>query len=889
MFIYLQVIGMMSRYIRISATHCLNRTPSTRRLAKDDAGFRSAAATGPLVDPRVPATGAFPCDKSAGAVLSSAVIACVAALLLGLVLHALPALACPELPVLPDGPNEYELQFGATNTNAALGSGALTAAFSKCGEITVLKWPGPSYWNQINYLASNAPDARIQPHLGALDANGAFPGLAFATSAGETGFTWLRDDAWVHTQRYSADDSDVLVDTAVNAALGVTVTGYHFVLPDQNVLVNQYTVTRAAGSPVRGSTLIFYTNFAPTKNQLPFFPVADWGLDFQNDFAVAYDSHERALLHFAPDSAGGFPKDFAVVNSILQHPPATRGQLQHAVNEMVQELTGPGVYIAIGTERRDQGFQAGFDDSPLCPHQSVLANAAISAFQLPPAFDAVARSQFVCDHIISDPDGPLGACRAANGWTYSAASAYANAQDGALSRSPIAACQANAALARRLNFRHGTASATFYVTVGGTRDEAYALLRQARAGDPDAQRAATEAWWRDWLAPAHLPDTDDPLVTAFAKRSLIVVRTATDNASGAIVASINTQNPYGEDWVRDGSFINYALDLAGYPDVVSRHNRFYARVQRKAPGGWSLIYSFPPCDATHPVYPNCLPAGTYEQNYYADPAHVTPGDPVSFEIDEAGLGVWTMWDHYAHLTDPTAAAAYLADVCPSIQLGAVNLAACKDPTNNLQCQANEDDVIPLSQGLQGAETVLLALRSAAAAAAACAFDPTEVAGWQARADELAQAIRDNFHVAGPPEHYEGGRPSWLLWPTPFFPPGDPAALAHADWLQQTVLDPILTRTAVNGAYNAEALVARAQLLRQVDDRAALAAMQDQVRFFIHELTTPGTLHLSEAYARVQLDLNGDGIAPDYLPENDTPHVWEHSYLYTAAMLTFGSR
>ena len=42
-------------------------------------------------------------------------------------------------------------------------------------------------------------------------------------------------------------------------------------------------------------------------------------------------------------------------------------------------------------------------------------------------------------------------------------------------------------------------------------------------------------------------------------------------------------------------------------------------------------------------------------------------------------------------------------------------------------------------------------------------------------------------------------------------------------------------------------------------------------------------------ARVQLDLNGDGITPDYLPENDTPHAWEHSYLYTAAMLAFGSR
>jgi len=105
--------------------------------------------------------------------------------------------------------------------------------------------------------------------------------------------------------------------------------------------------------------------------------------------------------------------------------------------------------------------------------------------------------------------------------------------------------------------------------------------------------------------PRASPNTDDPLVSAFARRSLIVMRTATDNASGAIVASIDTQGPYGEDWVRDGSFINHALDVAGFHDTVGRHERFSARVQRKQPAGWSPLYTFPPCDPAHPQYPNC--------------------------------------------------------------------------------------------------------------------------------------------------------------------------------------------------------------------------------------------------------------------------------------------
>jgi hypothetical protein len=808
--------------------------------------------------------------------------------LLAIALGSGRALPCPELPILPDGPNPYDLQYGATNVNAALGSGGLTAGYSRCGELTVLKWPGPSYYNQIEYQTSNAADARILPHFGALDDHGAFPGLFYRTAAG-SGFTWLRDDAWVHTQHYSTDTSDVLVDEAVNPALGLRVTGSLFVLPDRNVLVSRYVVTRDPGSPVRRATMILYTNFNPSLARMPFFPVADWGLDFENDFAVAYDRREHALLHFLPASAAAYPHDYAAVNAVLQSPPASRVGLRRAVQQMIAGLMEPGVYIATGVRRRDDGFQAGFDDAANCAHQSDLADRTITAFNLPPFFDMLARQLFVCQTVVTNPGGPLAACRDANGWTYTAENAYTDAQDGTLSGSPVAACQANAALARRLRFRGDAATATFYVTAGGTRDEVYGLLREARAGDPLAQQAATEAWWDAYLAPAHLPDTDDPLVTAFAKRSLVVMRTATDNASGAIVASINTQSPYGADWPRDGSFINHALDLAGYTDVVSRHNRFYARVQRKQPAPWSILYSFPACDPAHPVYPNCVPAGTYETNYYADPAAAVPGNPISFEIDEAGLGVWTMWEHYGYLTDPAAQAAYLADVCPSIQLGAVNLAACRDPSNGLQCIANEDDNIPLTQGLQGAETVLLAMKNAVAAAGACGFDPADVATWQARATELEQAIRTQFFVAGPPDHFAGGRPGWLLWPVELFAPGEPLAGSHADWLEQVSIDPILTRAAATGAYDAENLVVRGQYLLATGDTAGLAALQDQVRFFVRELTTPGTLHLSEAYARVQLDVNGDGIAPDYVPENDVPHVWEHAYLYTAAMEAFGSR
>src|SRR5262249_51504175 len=274
---------------------------------------------------------------------------------LALVASAARGLACPQLPVAHDAPNPFELQLGATNVNAALGSGKLTAAFSRCGELTVLKWPGPSYYGQLDYLASNAPDARTLPHFGALDSQGAFPGIAYRTARGR-GFTWLRDDDWTHDQHYSADTSDVLVDEMTNAALGLHVTARHFVLPDRDVLVNHYEVRRERGSRVRGGTMVFYTNYAPSLNRLPFFPIA------AAPRTSARRAHARAgaaCLRSAPASPAASPQATGPVTAVRRAPPRSARKLRRAVRGVLDGLSNSGVYIAFGARRRDDGFQVG--------------------------------------------------------------------------------------------------------------------------------------------------------------------------------------------------------------------------------------------------------------------------------------------------------------------------------------------------------------------------------------------------------------------------------------------------------------------------------------------------------------------------------------------------
>ena len=159
-----------------------------------------------------------------------------------LVVRVAVARACPELPSRPTGRTRTTSSTAPPTSTRRWAAAALTAAFSRCGELTVLKWPGPSYYNQLNYLSSNAPDARTQPHLGALDDQGAFPGLAYRTRRAPRVHLAARRRL-VHTQRYSADASDVLVDEAVNAALGVRVTARSL----------RPARPQRAGEPVRGA------------------------------------------------------------------------------------------------------------------------------------------------------------------------------------------------------------------------------------------------------------------------------------------------------------------------------------------------------------------------------------------------------------------------------------------------------------------------------------------------------------------------------------------------------------------------------------------------------------------------------------------------------------
>src|SRR5262245_23374576 len=127
--------------------------------------------------------------------------------------------------------------------------------------------------------------------------------------------------------------------------------------------------------------------------RLPFIPLGDTALDFENDFAVVYDERNRALLHFRPATA-----DYGLVDSILQAPPTSRRALVRAVQQLADGLSDPGVYLAVGAASGDDGYQCGFDDAPLCAHESAFIDTLLTSSGTDPTSAMLARALLSCDH-----------------------------------------------------------------------------------------------------------------------------------------------------------------------------------------------------------------------------------------------------------------------------------------------------------------------------------------------------------------------------------------------------------------------------------------------------------------------------------------------------------
>ncbi|MGH7897210.1 MAG: hypothetical protein ACREQQ_04610, partial [Candidatus Binatia bacterium] len=496
-------------------------------------------------------------------------------------------------------------------------------------------------------------------------------------SFGGVGAEWLTPSfGWTEvSQEYASELAETLVTKLGKGSLEVTITDV--VDPVEDLIARNFRFDCLPDTGcVPPATLAYYANMNPTTSRLPRAPsVTDGALDNFSDFGTVYDEHRSVMLHFRP-----YKIDPAAPTMLATGQPS----LDNA-ERAAEGAFGTGVYLAVGGQSPAAEFQAGLDSFGL------VRSEAEGTPLLDPYHDLT--------------DGELSGSPAAFGKTAGALAGLAADADG---------------------------SFTVYIGAADTAQGAEAIIERARDRGFAAIRSESEADWLQWISRARLPATADAETLRVARHALMLIRTAQDRATGAIVANATVQTPYRQDWVRDGSFFNYALLLAGYPEMAIRHSDFYRRVYR--------------------------PGGTWDSLYYPDGAEA--GLVYPYEIDSQAFALWALWLPFEF--DPSRLD-YLAEVYPAIRDTANALLLCRDPTNGLQCYAAEDDAIIPTQGAQGASTVYLALRKATAAAAARGVDADLRELWTARAEEIRAAALQKLCVGAGCPVGRGG--VYLVWPS----------------------------------------------------------------------------------------------------------------------------
>lgn len=560
---------------------------------------------------------------------------------------------------------------------------------------------------------------------------------------------------------------------------GVEVTIRDVVHPTLDVLARDIE-TRGAPD---GTSLAYVANMNPTTSRTPRVPsTTDGLLDDASDFATVHEPGSQTMLHFRPRRLDPSAATVAATGGLGIAPTA----------DALEATFGNGVYIAVAGQHPPAAVQAGVDSVGLARDEAEGTGG------IDPFYDA--------------RDGELSGSRAAFGKT-------AGAQ------------------------RWDDASGTVFLAADDTPTDVVATIDEARRLGFDGVRRAADRDWDRWLSTARLPASDDEQVRAVAERALMLIRTAQDRRTGAIVANTTTQTPYRQDWVRDGAFFNYALLVAGYDDMVARHNDFYRRAQ-SATGHWDPILC-------------------------TDGAHCSAVFP--FEIDAQAFGVWALWLEYELTGDRDR----LATNYDAIRRGTEVLYACQDPATGLQCIAHEDDSLEASQGAQGAATVYLGLRSAARAADVLG-EHGERDRWNARADELQQAAVDELCDERCPLDRGG---IYLVWPSKLLldeAPLQPTLDAFGRQLARRVSHEIPGQGGFF-QYPMEPLFALATAWTDTDEHAS--RLDDALAWLAHDVVDPGVLHYGERI----FHRGGD----DYLHSVGFPHIWSGAETYLAATLVDG--
>jgi len=176
----------------------------------------------------------------------------------------------------------------------------------------------------------------------------------------------------------------------------------------------------------------------------------------------------------------------------------------------------------------------------------------------------------------------------------------------------------------------------YWICAGMSHEEVIRLNRHVHEQTPQTYLNYTENYWRVWVNKNETDFADlSPEIIGLFKRSLLIIRTQTDN-DGAILAAndsdvtIRATDHYSYLWTRDGAFVANALDLAGYPSLTRKFFELCAKIIHDD-GYFLQKYNSD---------------GTVASGWHAAWDVWGQKKLIPIQEDETALVIWALWEHY---------------------------------------------------------------------------------------------------------------------------------------------------------------------------------------------------------------------------------------------------
>lgn len=175
---------------------------------------------------------------------------------------------------------------------------------------------------------------------------------------------------------------------------------------------------------------------------------------------------------------------------------------------------------------------------------------------------------------------------------------------------------------------------TLWVCAGTKISEVHALQHFLLEETPEQVKQSARNFWRGWVGSHTDPGPGLPKeVTDLYTRSLLTIRTQTDNHGGILAANDSDIMQFNRDtytyvWPRDGAFVSMALTRAGEHDIVRRFMEFCEKAQTKE--GY-LLHKYNPDGST----------GSSWHPWYRGRQSLLP-----IQGDETALPLLALWKHF---------------------------------------------------------------------------------------------------------------------------------------------------------------------------------------------------------------------------------------------------